>query len=361
MRTRYQGHRPTQSDSKQDRITNSQDTAMPTGHVESSRGTAAGGRASAGGAPVHRNAGRHAASVRSDGMPPPRLLHSEADSPKGAVRGANGHHADHAGNGHALHATWAGTAVRVDAAPARGPRGDAGHARHAPAAPRPQPPSNASSQQRAVDHLYAAEDELTEGGAAVDGPAVTGVTGATARTEDSAESEGGRASASPVRSGKRERRPTKRKVGAPLRMIKQKWTEEEVAALRYGVEKYGVGKWRLVQNDAELGPILAHRSNVDLKDKWRNLTAAPHPHKRKRGAGESWSHPHGDAGHDMDAALGGRSPPDPSHSGMPAGSGRDGAAHSGPRGGQRGRRRTAAARVRGAGTTAGRPASRRAT
>ncbi|CAI5962660.1 unnamed protein product [Closterium sp. NIES-65] len=86
-------------------------------------------------------------------------------------------------------------------------------------------------------------------------------------------------------------------MGAP----KQKWTAEEEGALRAGVDKYGPGKWRAIQKDPALGPLLTHRSNVDLKvrvllgcapsaavqvrssrpecccavrDKWRNMTAA---------------------------------------------------------------------------------------
>lgn len=53
--------------------------------------------------------------------------------------------------------------------------------------------------------------------------------------------------------------------------FKQKWTAEEELALRLGVTKYGKGKWRAIQKDPELGPVLANRSNIDLKDKWRNL------------------------------------------------------------------------------------------
>ncbi|KAK9811062.1 hypothetical protein WJX73_010075 [Symbiochloris irregularis] len=55
--------------------------------------------------------------------------------------------------------------------------------------------------------------------------------------------------------------------GAP----KQKWTPEEEQALRAGVARYGVGKWRLIQKDEEFTETLCNRSNVDLKDKWRNL------------------------------------------------------------------------------------------
>lgn len=59
-------------------------------------------------------------------------------------------------------------------------------------------------------------------------------------------------------------------MGAP----KQKWTSEEEGALRAGVEKYGAGKWRTIQKDPEFGRCLAARSNVDLKDKWRNMSVS---------------------------------------------------------------------------------------
>ncbi|KAK9827630.1 hypothetical protein WJX81_000760 [Elliptochloris bilobata] len=71
---------------------------------------------------------------------------------------------------------------------------------------------------------------------------------------------------------------------------KQKWTDEEEAALRAGVAKYGVGKWRLIQVDEATGPVLAARSNVDLKDKWRNLnmdTSGSRGDKRKKGRGRA--------------------------------------------------------------------------
>ncbi|XP_050367066.1 LOW QUALITY PROTEIN: telomere repeat-binding factor 2 [Argentina anserina] len=56
-------------------------------------------------------------------------------------------------------------------------------------------------------------------------------------------------------------------MGAP----KQKWTPEEEAALKAGVLKHGAGKWRTILSDKEFGSILNLRSNVDLKDKWRNI------------------------------------------------------------------------------------------
>ena len=52
---------------------------------------------------------------------------------------------------------------------------------------------------------------------------------------------------------------------------KYKWTRAEEDALRDGVRKHGPGKWRTIQKDPELGDILRARSNVDLKDKWRNM------------------------------------------------------------------------------------------
>ncbi|XP_031490153.1 telomere repeat-binding factor 1 isoform X2 [Nymphaea colorata] len=57
-------------------------------------------------------------------------------------------------------------------------------------------------------------------------------------------------------------------MGAP----KQKWTSEEESALRAGVVKHGAGKWRTILKDPEFNVILALRSNVDLKDKWRNMS-----------------------------------------------------------------------------------------
>ncbi|RLN23641.1 single myb histone 4 [Panicum miliaceum] len=57
-------------------------------------------------------------------------------------------------------------------------------------------------------------------------------------------------------------------MGAP----KQKWTSEEEDALRRGVLKHGAGKWRTIQKDPEFSPVLSSRSNIDLKDKWRNLS-----------------------------------------------------------------------------------------
>ncbi|CAH2064582.1 unnamed protein product [Thlaspi arvense] len=57
-------------------------------------------------------------------------------------------------------------------------------------------------------------------------------------------------------------------MGAP----KQKWTSDEETALKAGVLKHGTGKWRTILSDPEFGSVLKSRSNVDLKDKWRNIS-----------------------------------------------------------------------------------------
>ncbi|PAN29966.1 hypothetical protein PAHAL_5G262300 [Panicum hallii] len=57
-------------------------------------------------------------------------------------------------------------------------------------------------------------------------------------------------------------------MGAP----KQRWTPEEEAALKAGVAKHGPGKWRTILRDPDFSVLLRLRSNVDLKDKWRNLS-----------------------------------------------------------------------------------------
>ncbi|KAK2998535.1 hypothetical protein RJ639_023197, partial [Escallonia herrerae] len=61
-----------------------------------------------------------------------------------------------------------------------------------------------------------------------------------------------------------------RSMGAP----KQKWRAEEESALKAGVAKHGAGKWSTILRDPEFSTILKLRSNVDLKDKWRNINVA---------------------------------------------------------------------------------------
>jgi hypothetical protein len=54
---------------------------------------------------------------------------------------------------------------------------------------------------------------------------------------------------------------------------RQKWTAEEQERLRRGVERHGEGAWAQIWNDATLGFRNGRRTQVDLKDKWRNCTA----------------------------------------------------------------------------------------
>ncbi|KAJ0090345.1 hypothetical protein Patl1_13502 [Pistacia atlantica] len=80
---------------------------------------------------------------------------------------------------------------------------------------------------------------------------------------------------------------------------KQKWTSEEEEALRAGVAKHGTGKWKNIQRDPEFNPFLFSRSNIDLKDKWRNMSVSaggPGPREKSRT-------PKPKAGSDAPAAL----------------------------------------------------------
>ncbi|XP_010416038.1 PREDICTED: telomere repeat-binding factor 5-like isoform X2 [Camelina sativa] len=56
---------------------------------------------------------------------------------------------------------------------------------------------------------------------------------------------------------------------------KLKWTGEEEEALLAGIAKHGAGKWKNILRDPEFSKKLINRSNIDLKDKWRNLSIAP--------------------------------------------------------------------------------------
>ncbi|KAJ4866043.1 Telomere repeat-binding factor 3 [Raphanus sativus] len=67
-------------------------------------------------------------------------------------------------------------------------------------------------------------------------------------------------------------------MGAP----KHKWTPEEEEALMAGVLKHGPGKWRYILADSEYSSVLHSRSNVDLKDKWRNISVAATCGSRKK-------------------------------------------------------------------------------
>ncbi|XP_034209901.1 telomere repeat-binding factor 4 isoform X2 [Prunus dulcis] len=62
---------------------------------------------------------------------------------------------------------------------------------------------------------------------------------------------------------------------------KQKWTAEEEEGLLAGVAKHGPGKWKNILKDPEFASVLIHRSNIDLKDKWRNLSVSTSGHGSK--------------------------------------------------------------------------------
>ncbi|KAF8045509.1 hypothetical protein N665_4783s0005 [Sinapis alba] len=53
---------------------------------------------------------------------------------------------------------------------------------------------------------------------------------------------------------------------------KVKWTEDEEDAFLAGVRKHGPGKWKNILRDPEFAGVLSLRSNINLKDKWRNLS-----------------------------------------------------------------------------------------
>lgn len=61
------------------------------------------------------------------------------------------------------------------------------------------------------------------------------------------------------------------------------WSAAEIEALQNGVRIYGESAWSAIINDPKL-KFYPHRTQVDLKDKWRNLTAykAYHEHPIRR-------------------------------------------------------------------------------
>ncbi|KAB5530219.1 hypothetical protein DKX38_020300 [Salix brachista] len=50
----------------------------------------------------------------------------------------------------------------------------------------------------------------------------------------------------------------------------KRWSQEEEDALRESVKKYGKGNWKLIWNSRR--DVFQERTEVDLKDKWRNMT-----------------------------------------------------------------------------------------
>ncbi|CAH8358720.1 unnamed protein product [Eruca vesicaria subsp. sativa] len=59
-----------------------------------------------------------------------------------------------------------------------------------------------------------------------------------------------------------------KKTNSPVRRTNKYWTPEEVEALREGVKEYGKS-WKAIKNANPT--VLGDRTEVDLKDKWRNL------------------------------------------------------------------------------------------
>ncbi|XP_044492487.1 uncharacterized protein LOC123216170 isoform X2 [Mangifera indica] len=53
------------------------------------------------------------------------------------------------------------------------------------------------------------------------------------------------------------------------RRKKKRWTSEEEQALRNGVQKFGAGNWKVILKSNP--NAFAERTEVDLKDKWRNM------------------------------------------------------------------------------------------
>lgn len=72
----------------------------------------------------------------------------------------------------------------------------------------------------------------------------------------------------------------KRRVVSPLKKYEinnlkkrrkfKRWSASEEETLRIGVEKYGRGNWKVILNAYR--DVFDERTEVDLKDKWRNLT-----------------------------------------------------------------------------------------
>uniref|UniRef100_A0A7N0UA34 MYB transcription factor n=1 Tax=Kalanchoe fedtschenkoi TaxID=63787 RepID=A0A7N0UA34_KALFE len=62
---------------------------------------------------------------------------------------------------------------------------------------------------------------------------------------------------------------------------KIKWTADEEAALLAGIAKHGPGKWKIILRDTDFATPLQNRSNIDLKDKWRNLSASSNGERRR--------------------------------------------------------------------------------
>lgn len=98
-------------------------------------------------------------------------------------------------------------------------------------------------------------------------------------------------------------------MGAP----KKKWSADEEEALREGVKHHGTGRWKYIKNDPRYKQILDKRSNVDLKDKWRNIQVAegviekPSARKNRKRKQQQQGGGGEDGGQEFDSAAAGRS------------------------------------------------------
>ena len=57
-----------------------------------------------------------------------------------------------------------------------------------------------------------------------------------------------------------------------LARAKREWSREEVYALIDGVKKYGSGSWKRILRDKSIGKCFQSRSNINIKDKWRQVS-----------------------------------------------------------------------------------------
>ena len=76
---------------------------------------------------------------------------------------------------------------------------------------------------------------------------------------------------------------------------KERWTPEETALLKEGVELFGVGQWLKIKK--HFGQHLQNRSNVDLKDRWRNFGGQRQSQQRRNRSPPTL--------HDADVGMGG--------------------------------------------------------
>jgi hypothetical protein len=60
----------------------------------------------------------------------------------------------------------------------------------------------------------------------------------------------------------------RKRMSSPSRFRRKRWSDEEEQMLINGVKEYGEGKWAEILEHYGFSTM---RTNIDLKDKWRNL------------------------------------------------------------------------------------------